>query len=621
MGESAVKIAQQVYAYLKRYKVLLVFDGVEELEHADLLVDLFGKRSHSSKIVMTSRVIPTGKSWVAKYDLPDLSQKETEGLLHAHTTNLGLADEERLAPALITQIYEAFGGHPMVLQALPNLLQDEPFLDLLRGVQKGKTISLDYIYGVIWQRLSPAAQMILGQLCFVSRAGVARDYFRETYTYEPLDLSDALSELRQYVLVQAQKVGSDRFLYSLHNLTKQFVLRKRPESLPDTADAAVAYWQQRVTQAEPSTWEGLDREWRNSLATFKFCQALRLPVENQHARAQLLLNLHPFIENRRLGSVWEPIYADLIDYSDTSIVQCQLFRVYGVILYGLGQREKAISIYLHAKQLAQQLNSESNRARVLHNLAQGYVQKRQYHLANEYILESIETFHELDMLQEEMALALMLRGVIAERQGAWKLASDLYKEVATISKEHHLTQTYVQAMRNLGNIACSQDDLPLAHMMYRQAYHVLSQHSDPIAYSRLQLSECYMEISVNNFDQAEAILLQMDTEWLEEKGVIDILGTIYANLGYISLQKKAWAEGIKYATQSLNYWNDLGNRYECANSLDTLADIHREIGDTGIAQKQYSRALSILQEMNSLDYLSKKLSDDINIKMESLEVN
>jgi len=616
-GGTAKQITRQIGTYLRESHVLFVLNGLEDVVVADILAEKLRNIAHQSRFLITSRVRPNHQHDSLFIELADLPEIEAEQLLKLYGDSKNLMLEERISRDMFPVVYERVGGHPLALQMLQGL-GNRPLRVLLEGIPKGETLQLDRIYTAVWDSLSLNARYIVQQLCFFGEQGVHVALLANTGQFEESRVWSILDELQQYALLQIEKADEMAWLYQIHNLTRQFVLMIRPNTLAEIHDQICRYWMsvvENMSLSDRPRFEELQPQW---LSLLTFGVQCATSADSRSYQTQLALQIFPFINAYGYWYLWGGVYENLTRLSEQQPLEHVFLRMYGTLEQRAGKLDEAVRLYVRALGIAQKADDPLESAILNYNLGFVFARKRQYNEANRYAQDALESFHELEMPSDSMINSLNLRGLIAQQQGDFVLATFNFRQAIELAAKVDSPRLLAEATLNLGNAQFDEGDISAARLTYQQAYHVLVVYPNPVFRAKLILAKCYLEIAQENYAIALDLLRTIDIDELYRIDAHRPLAATFTNFGYLYLQAGDLSKALNYTQQGIDLWQRIGDVYELANAFDSLGDLHLGQNERGLAYKAYQMAQDCLYEIDPRDYDTNDLRLRLTAKIKKV---
>ncbi len=219
---------------LKRYKVLLVLDGLESaVDNQEELVIKLLPLLRSSKAILTSRHRFKG----------DLYSVHLEGLDEESATQLIRyeAQEKRIQRVVnakskdLNEIIHATGGSPLAIKLIVGQLQHLPLEPVLRSLKEvRRTISEDedeyvnFYKGIFWNSWNllsgDAKRLLISMAVFAPGIGGTFDAIEKTSGLERAVLAQKIDELWRLSFLETGQSTLRNPRYYLHPLTQYFVI-------------------------------------------------------------------------------------------------------------------------------------------------------------------------------------------------------------------------------------------------------------------------------------------------------------------------------------------------------------------------------------------------------------
>ncbi len=253
---------------------------------------------------------------------------------------------------------------------------------------------------------------------------------------------------------------------------------------------------------------------------------------------------------------------------------------------------------------------------ILHRLATGYLQTKNYSQAKESYKQVIELTQQLkgiEELEKQLALANGYHGLgnVAQELREWDEARNNYHQALAIYIEYSapgrgsLQDRCSQAStyHNLGRVASELREWDEARNNYQQALAIYIEYGAPGRGSlrdRCSQASTYHNLgrvaselrewdeARNNYQQALAIYIEYGDRYSQA-------GT-YHNLGVVAQELREWDEARNNYQQALAIYIEYSDRYSQASPYHNLGMIALELREWNKARNNYQQALAIYIE-------------------------
>ncbi|NUM44257.1 MAG: tetratricopeptide repeat protein [Anaerolineales bacterium] len=369
-------------------------------------------------------------------------------------------------------------------------------------------------------------------------------------------------------------------------LTSQFV---------QTMDANLTYWRHRRTQPLPLPPEERLAELRN------LSFALRYGLEYPQTRlksVELLGHWFEVFELHGLWGEWIQIMERAIQLCETDdpFLTCKLLNRTG-FLYRLNRQVPiAIATHQRALHLAEQSGQAFERTYAHFFLSDDYYARHEYSLATEHGLMAVAGFEQLGMLGPELAGTYNTLGMIAKEQGNYEVVEQRYAQALALWRQYGKREKQLYTMNNLAEALLSSGKSEAALNCLQEALEVLETTPNKILETYLQLMRGRAYFDLQDFARAKTVFKQIDTLYLQQTGLLLLLGIVLNNLGNVSLEMEDYAQAETYLSEAITHYRQVEDELNLANSLGDLAKALVSQGRTIEAIPHYKEALLLLEK-------------------------
>ncbi len=615
---------------LHQHPHLIIIDDLENLDENRPLLKQLQSMIGVGKCLLTARQHPPIEIEAAAISIPELSLKDAGLLLNHKAETAGVATFKQATEKDIEALYKVVGGHPLALRLIPRLVRMYPLSEILLGwksVQPGH-ISTVYqsVYEGLWQSLLPAEKQLLRIMPLISQAGGTLAYL-QTISGLPRDtLWPVLTRLIESCLIEPHGTLYEQ-RYGVHRLTEQYILN-RPyldqEDIPsvELALAALSYWQQYVNALSDKEWSRFDQEQGNLSRALRF--SLTLPVEKvthalQTAWQELFDYLFRYIEQRGHSTKWLPLLEDIATkFQDTPAIYCYLLNRVGEIYRLNHQVTQSIEIHQTVLNTAQQHEVALEVARSNLNLGTAYMYSQLYEKAVDHGNQALELFGNLQLSGKERAATLNLISMSAFMRGKGELSSDQLREAAMIWRDLNYQPELSRTLRNLALVLQTQQDFDGAAKCFIEAKRALAKTTSDLDMTLIYLAEGTFYFDQKQYRKAETIFKHIDLEFLQQSGHVYYQAFALNNLGNVAFIREHYVKAEKLLRESIQYWHQLAEPLQMANSLGKLGDVLGKQGKVEEARSSYSQAIDLLEKYDSTGIMAP-LQLDLAQDLERLE--
>ncbi len=299
-------------------------------------------------------------------------------------------------------------------------------------------------------------------------------------------------------------------------------------------------------------------------------------------------------------------FGNLNEISGNGNEELQALYYYGLLLNDLGQFEKAVFVFLRAKELWEKASDTNNMefALVLFGLSQAYHQNNLFVKAEEIYLQAQQLLEALQLINDDYLKIVNARAVNLQAIGEAVKAQELFKIIQNHPGDRNI---FASSLSNQAAFYQKIGDDEQAEKLYLESLNNFSQISEE---SKLSYAETKSNLAILKSDQGkynEAIVMLNEArtiyEGSEATGRISYL-YILNKLGSVYLKDRKFGE----AKQSFDLSYALAS-----NSPEgaTVARLQAQVGlgSLSFQQGKISDADSIFKSVIDL-YENQKLSQD-----------
>ncbi|MCA9837546.1 MAG: tetratricopeptide repeat protein [Trueperaceae bacterium] len=506
---------EQILAFLKDKKLLLVLDNFEHvLDAAPALTKLLQATEHLKMIVTSRESLKLIGEWL--FDVEGLSYPDSEvsdGLESYDAVELFMSSAKRVAPRLefsaadlarIAQISQRLTGLPLALELAASWARIMPIERIAKELSEGFELlessqtdlperhrNIKAMFEKTWAGLSEKKRETLAKFV-IFQGGASLEAAEEvTGTH----FSVLLSLVNESLL---KRIPPNRF--DIHELLKQFAAQHLDErQLNELRQLYVAYfsgflhtYQARSDKEKLpgrnqllKDIDNLRKNWNLILETVNtkalllstdamydlyfnksffyegktiFQEALaileQLQPVNHELMGKILHSLGVF--NMHQGNVHMSSQAfkkALISLKKANNIeeQAYVYKNLGLIAKQQGQLAQAVQELKNSLKLFRQLKDETGVAHALNSLGIILKNMEDFDQAQAYLLESLDTFEKLE-LEDDAAIANHNLGSIALMQGDYKGAKQHYLSSLRVFEKFDFRHGIAASNTNLGNI-------------------------------------------------------------------------------------------------------------------------------------------------------------------------
>jgi len=194
--------------------------------------------------------------------------------------------------------------------------------------------------------------------------------------------------------------------------------------------------------------------------------------------------------------------------------------------------------------------------------------------------------------RKEMAKCLNAMATLANSQGDYLRARQLYEQSVQISRDIGYQFGVAQGLNNVSQLLSEQGDYTGAERMCQQSMVVDRQIGDK-PHSASTLTNCGVALqALGNLSAAKKMYLEARDIYREIGNRDDEALGIHA-LGALLVDQGSLLEGQKMLEQARAFWKDSGNQRALTYALYNLGETAEERGDLSTARQRHQEALSI----------------------------
>ncbi len=516
--------------------MVLCFDGFQQVRDEKIVAMFRLLKNVKGKVIITSRERPPflsiSRTDIAEIRLSALSENETRELLQSRGV--------RLADGFLQKACQRLGGHPLILDMFCDAAREKEASDVLESLPVYRVE--DYLWSEIFEKLSENDRTFVECLS-VFRAPASTDILMHVYTKDRFWM--VLKGLERRMLIKKQD-GE----YVLPSMIKEFTYQKVPNK--EGLHKAIA--QCYLEEGRP---KGLLE------AVYHFLQA-----GEQERAAEIVANPHvDLIEQGHLS----PYMEILTQFSKEQIspsLWCAVTYARGRILFLQGDLKNALKEFEEMSKAAQEINSEKDYAKALHQLGNIYQSHGEWEKAHHCFEEALQL---LERLKDYRGMADIHAdtGLLLRRQHRFKEALSHFEEGKNIAEKIGYTVGLSRTLRYIAQIYYHQDQFDTASEYYHQS---------------LRLSE----------------------------KSLDVLGTAanYNDLGLVSFYKGESEKAIEYFEKYMESSERVSDIRAKIRYYANLGMVYSDLGDNEKAEDCYNQALHLAEEQEDpyvTSYLKMKI--------------
>lgn len=355
--------------------------------------------------------------------------------------------------------------------------------------------------------------------------------------------------------------------------------------------ANVRYWQGKF-HADVPDYDYFRQEKENVFRAIQ--HGLALPPARPTA-VGLLLQIFPFVEHLGIWHVWLPLFnaAEKPWLAAHPRLQARLLNRLGQLHRLQGQFDAAERYHQEAETIAGEMQDDKLLADIWYQLSvlkrrQGCLDEATYF--GEQALAKYR--HALNEPAGEAA-ALHALGAIALQQRAYEKAEARLKASVALWQEGGVPVEQARVCNRLGILYLQQEQLDIALAYFDEAHHLLSGTGSDLDKVDVQINRGIVYYQRGQYEQAEMAFRLADLPALHRSGNRRKRAAWSQNLGNVLLARAKYGEAVDVLQLSRSLWQQIGDHFNLANTLWTLAEVEagRERWETAVAY--YDAALSL----------------------------
>ena len=483
-------------------------------------------------------------------------------------------------PAILSRIAQIYEGHPLVLKAIAEDIQNRFAGDVGRYWQQEQTEFEQVARELQGDRLD---EMDYNEV--LERR--VRDRIRQSLAPLP---EDALALLRRsavfrrpvpkkfWLSLLADRSAPEKKAAYRQLCDRALVEPEGPHIRQHTLIRAIAYdW----LRADAATWEATERQaahlWlkayqpapdapnletvRGYLEAFDhYCAvgdwqtAADLPNTKLETGNELYWQLYIWSYFEELIPLHSQLLAIARERCDRAGEGAALGHL-GIAYSSLGQHERAIDYHLKCLAIMREIGHRQGESAALGNLGNAYDSLGQYERAIEHHQQDLKIAREIGDRQGE-GTALGNLGNAYDRLGQYERAIEHYQQNLKIAREIGDRQGEITALGNLG-------DTQIRLQQYAEA--------------------------LENSHSALDIAREIGTQFIE--------AAILCTVGEIHLKLEQYSEAPENFHAALEIFREIGAQANEGEVLKHLAELHQALGDRSAAQHYCQQALTLATEL------------------------
>jgi hypothetical protein len=209
---------------------LLVVDNLETVEDLHSLLPTLHQVVGRSKFLLTSRQDLRADAFIYPYHLRPLIAADALALIRHEAAARNLPDLAGADDAALTPIVETVGGNPLALRLVVGQLHSYTLDTVLKDLRQARSDSAEqlfhFIYRSAWDALDEDARQLFLCMPLVAEDGADLEFIEAVSGLDTPSLRRSLTTLIQRNLVDHRRKGLHESTYTIHSLTRTFLLKQ-----------------------------------------------------------------------------------------------------------------------------------------------------------------------------------------------------------------------------------------------------------------------------------------------------------------------------------------------------------------------------------------------------------
>ncbi len=215
----------EVLEHLVTFPNLVVIDNLETVHDMTHLLPFLHSARGPTKFILTSRATLSADGGTHNYQVPALTFEESLALIQHDAQTRNLPTLLNCDTATAALLHDITGGNPLALRLVVGQVELHGLSSVLDDLRRSSGAGTDlyrYLYGWVWDTLSPVNRAVLFALLVLTDDNSTARAIGEMTNLEPEAIRRALQELTTRNLVMLRGTLKER-CYTLHSLTRAFL--------------------------------------------------------------------------------------------------------------------------------------------------------------------------------------------------------------------------------------------------------------------------------------------------------------------------------------------------------------------------------------------------------------
>ena len=198
-------------------------------------------------------------------------------------------------------------------------------------------------------------------------------------------------------------------------------------------------------------------------------------------------------------------------------------------------------------------------------------------------------------LRDEYAEALNAEAAVYQSRGDYDMARDLYTRIPTLTADDRIAGV---ALQNLASLRAMEGDYAGAEGHFREALEAFERSDYDWGRAHVLNNLGRLAFDQDRMEEAERMLLDAieATKLLDD---LDLLALARLNYAEVLLARSECGDAELVASASLGHFATVGNQWRRIECLRVLGDLHACSGTTETAQRFYTIALQVAEEIGA----------------------